>query len=129
MLRTTYEGRVIFSKNTKETADWMIRGLGLEFRATDEGDAFDLHLPVYDGAGTVQFYIHPSENPPLNQDLGSFRTDNVDRHMERMLKHGCVVNPEQHTDRPYNTPWGTRLVNMVSPETIKFSLVSDPVDG
>ena len=69
--------------------------------------------------------MHPSENVPSYQDLGSFRTDDVDRHMERMVELGRVVHPEQHTDGPYDTPWGTRLVNMVSPEMIKFSLVGD----
>ncbi|MGI8868184.1 MAG: VOC family protein [Mycobacteriales bacterium] len=129
MSRTTYEGQVIFSADTKETAKWMIRGLGFQRESTEDSDDFGLWVPVYAGTGTVEFYLHPSENPPPNQKLGSFRTDNVDQHMELMLELGCVVHPEQHTDGAYDTPWGTRLVNMVSPETIEFRMVSDLVEG
>lgn len=123
---TTYEGRVIFSKNTEDTAKWMTLGLGLRMESGDSGsNGVSLRAPVYDGSGTVEFYLHPSDDPPRNQTLGSFRTDNVDQHLERMLELGCVVHPEQRIAGPYNTPWGTRMVNLVSSETIEFSLVSE----
>lgn len=127
MLGTTYEGLIIFSKNTEDTAKWMTRGLGLRIESTYSDD-ISLRGPICDGSGTVEFYLHPSDTPPKNQQLGTFRTDNVDQHMKRMLELGCAVQ-RGYTDGPYNTPWGTRMVHMVSPEAIEFSLVSDLLEG
>jgi hypothetical protein len=78
---TTYEGRVICSRNTKETAEWMTPGPRTSASVGRRRRCFYSRVPIHDGSGT--------DNPPANQDLGSFRTDSVDRHMDRMLKVGA----------------------------------------